>query len=89
MPAVEVHVARTGFANVLGAMRDWLDHNGAGPVKFETATQDSGTILVRVEFGQDEPAREFATAFAGQITPAAAPPPGRGLHGSVEMRDTG
>ena len=75
MSAVELHLERAAFANTLGAMRDWLDHNGAGAVKFETASETGGTILVRVEFGNAELATDFANAFAGQLAPIAGPPP--------------
>ena len=63
MPAVELHLDRTAFANALGAMRDWLDHNGVGPVKFETSSDPAGTILIRVEFGDPDTAQGFASAF--------------------------
>lgn len=78
MPAVELHLDRAAFANALGAMRDWLDHNGAGPVKFETTSEPSGTILVRVEFGDGERAQAFASAFGGHViaVPEQEPPPG-------------
>ena len=63
MTAVELHVARTAFADTLGAMRDWLDRQDAGPVKFETAGREDGTIHIRVEFGRADLAQEFATRF--------------------------
>jgi hypothetical protein len=69
MPAVELHLDRAGFANALGAMRDWLDHNGVGQVKFETSSEPAGTILIRVEFGGADAAQGFASAFSGQVIP--------------------
>jgi len=63
MPAVETRILRASFANMLGAMRDWLDNNATGPVKFETASEGGGTILIRVEFTRDEQAQDFAARF--------------------------
>src|SRR5205085_900600 len=60
---IELRIPRPGFANALGAMRDWLDRHGAGSVKFETATEDDGRILIRVEFAQPELAGSFAAEF--------------------------
>jgi hypothetical protein len=70
MPAVEIRIARAKFADTLGAMRDWLDHNASGPVKFETASEAGGTILIRVEFARTELAQEFAAEFPGSSASA-------------------
>lgn len=73
MPAVETRITRSSFADTLGAMRDWLDRNPTGPVKFETASEESGAILIRVEFGRDDLAQEFAARFPSEAAAVLAP----------------
>ena len=77
MPAVETRITRASFADTLGTMRDWLDHNASGPVKFETESQENGVILIRVEFAGDEVAQDFAARFpseAAAVRPVVPPP---------------
>ena len=63
MRIVEVTVAVAGLGDTLGEMRDWLDRNKCGPVKFETATNAPGAVLVRLEFSEREPAEAFEQHF--------------------------
>jgi hypothetical protein len=51
-------------------MRRWLGHNNCAPAIFETATAIPGTVLVHVEFREDEDAGAFERAFAA-VTEAA------------------
>ncbi|HEX3535709.1 MAG TPA: hypothetical protein VHU15_03005 [Stellaceae bacterium] len=75
MPAVETRITRRSFADTLGAMRDWLDHNASGPVKFETASTDDGVIVIRVEFDRDDQAQQFAAKFPSEAAAARIVPP--------------
>jgi len=45
MRIVEVRSERAAFPRTLGAMREWLDRNGRPLVRFETATDDSSSII--------------------------------------------
>src|SRR4051812_12942100 len=80
MPAVEIRIARAKFADTLGAMRDWLDHNASGPVKFETASEAGGTILICVDF---PPAPPGAGPEGPTPTPPAPAKSGRGGGGGA------
>jgi hypothetical protein len=75
MPAVETRITRASFADTLGAMRDWLDHYASGPVKFETASEDGGVVLIRVEFAADDLARDFANRFPSEAAAVLPPMP--------------
>jgi hypothetical protein len=75
MPAVETRITRASFADTLGAMRDWLDRNASGPVKFETASGDDGVIVIRVEFGREDQAQEFAAKFPSEAAAVHGPIP--------------
>ena len=66
MPTVETRIARASFAEALGAMRDWLDNNATGSIKFETASAEDGTILIRVEFTNPDQAQSFAAEFPSE-----------------------
>ena len=65
MPAVDLHVNRTGFGESLSDMRRWLDHKHCTPASFETTTEPAGTVLVRVEFTEAEDAEAFKRDFGG------------------------
>lgn len=64
MRVVQVRVTRTDFADMLGAMRAWLDRNNRPLVRFETATE-GGDILVNVQFDDDALAETFRQHFDG------------------------
>ena len=72
MNIVEIMVSVATFGDVLGAMRDWLDRNKCGPVKFETATEGPGSVRVRLEFDQPRFAEAFQQRFAETQLPQAA-----------------
>jgi hypothetical protein len=63
---VQVSVSRTGFADMLGAMRSWLDRHSRPLVRFETATEDD-TILIRVQFDDDALGDAFGQEFGGTL----------------------
>jgi hypothetical protein len=50
-------------------MRSWLDHMGYQPIGFR---QMVDRPLCRVDFMDEFQAREFASAFSGQVLPASA-----------------
>ena len=45
MRVVQVLVSRAGFAETLGAMRDWLDRNNRPLVRFETTSDGESRWL--------------------------------------------
>jgi hypothetical protein len=66
MRVAEVRVVRAGFADVLGAMREWLDRNDRPLAHFETEADDSGSIItIKVRFESDDLAELFRGAFNG------------------------
>ena len=72
MNIVEIMVSVATFGDALGAMRDWLDRNKCGPVKFETATDGPGLVRVRLEFDQAASAAAFQQRFGETQLPQAA-----------------
>ncbi|HEX3536494.1 MAG TPA: hypothetical protein VHU15_06980 [Stellaceae bacterium] len=72
MHVIEIMVSVATFGDVLGAMRDWLDRNKCGPVKFETATEAPGSVRVRLEFDQSGFAEAFQQRFGDAQLPQAA-----------------
>jgi hypothetical protein len=72
MTVSEIMVSVATFGDVLGAMRDWLDRNKCGPVKFETATEAPGCVRVRLEFDEPGFAGAFQERFGETRLPQAA-----------------
>lgn len=72
MHIVETLVSVAEFGEALGAMRSWLDQNKSGPVKFETASEPSGGIRIRLEFEQPGFAEAFMQRFGEAQLPRAA-----------------
>jgi len=54
MRVVELRIDRRALGETLGAMREWIDRVGAGPVKFESETDPNGLVVIRLEFGRAE-----------------------------------
>jgi hypothetical protein len=54
MRAVELRVERKAVGELLSEMREWIDRVRPGPVKFASASNPNGQVLVRLEFSQDE-----------------------------------
>jgi hypothetical protein len=66
MRVAEVRVVRAGFADVLGAMREWLDRNDRPLAHFETeADENGGVITIKARFESDDLAELFRRAFNG------------------------
>lgn len=64
MHVVELRVERSAFAEILAKLREWIDRNGADPVKFESATGPSSHILVKLEFSSSGSAAAFRREWA-------------------------
>ena len=64
MRVVQVSVSRAEFADTLGAMRNWLDHNNRPLVRFDTATEGE-TIIIKVQFEDDAVGEAFRDEFGG------------------------
>ena len=64
MHVVELRIERSAFAEILAELREWIDRNGADPVKFESATDRSNRILVKLEFSSSESAAAFRREWA-------------------------
>lgn len=63
---VEVRVVRTAFADILGAMREWLDrYDSPGLVQFETKADAGGGIIIKTQFDSHDFAERFRQAFRG------------------------
>jgi len=75
MQVVEVRIARAGFGDILGEMREWIDRHGGDPVKFDTSTDSNGDIVIRLEFARAELGfafrRDWALAVIGTASAAA------------------
>ena len=65
MCVVEVRSDRADFAKVLAAMREWLDRNDRPSIRFETASEQVGTIMIRVGFRVNDLAEQFSQQFHG------------------------
>jgi len=66
MRVAEVRVVRAGFADVLGAMREWLDRNDRPLAHFETeADENGGIITIKARFENTDLAELFRRAFNG------------------------
>ena len=51
---IEVRVGRSAFAQALSDLREWIDGHGGEPVKFESAGDPNGDIVVRLQFARPE-----------------------------------
>ena len=65
-----VDVAIDDLAHGLNQMRTWLDHMKFQAIGFR---QSPGANICRVDFENEQEARAFAQAFAGQLLNHAAP----------------
>jgi hypothetical protein len=61
---VEVALNTEDLATELGQMRTWLDHMKLQVIGFR---QNPNTNICRVDFEEEQEARLFAQAFAGQV----------------------
>lgn len=72
MQVIEIRIAVAGLGDALGAMRDWLDRNKCGAVRFETATEPPAAVRVRLEFAEPGWAEAFGRQFGSTPMSAAA-----------------
>jgi hypothetical protein len=63
---VEIRRDRENLAEVMSAIREWLDAQRFEPDVFR-CDQDEQTIVCRVEFKFESEARACANAFRGQL----------------------
>ena len=63
MCVVEVRSDRADFAKVLAAMQEWLDCNDRPSIRFETASEQVGTIMIKVGFRANDLAAQFCQQF--------------------------
>jgi hypothetical protein len=66
MRTVDLHISAAAFGESLSDMRQWLDHHDCIPASFDTAPERPGTVLVHVEFGEDNLAAAFERDFGNQ-----------------------
>jgi hypothetical protein len=63
MSAVEIAVPEHKLAARLVAIETWLYKKKCKPVRFETTPEQSGVVLIRVEFDADRMVEAFRRAF--------------------------
>ena len=63
MSAVEIAVPEHKLAARLVAIETWLYKKKCKPVRFETTPEQSGIVLIRVEFDADSLVEAFRRAF--------------------------
>ena len=64
---VEIRRDREALADVMAAVREWLDAQRFEPDAFRCVT-DEESVTCRFEFKVEEEARACANAFGGQLT---------------------
>ena len=65
MSGVDVRINAAELADTFEHMRSWLDHNDCVPANFDTRTGEPDTVLIHVEFEQDDLAEAFQRDFGG------------------------
>ena len=66
MRVVHVRVSQVDFAEILAAMREWLDRKNCRLERFETAAgEEGGSITVKAQFNDDLLAEQFRGEFQG------------------------
>ena len=65
MPGVDLRINAADLADTFEHMRIWLDHEDCVPVNFDQVGDVSGTIVLRVEFENDDLADAFQREFIG------------------------
>ena len=63
MREVEVRLKGWKMADALAELRNWLDHNGVAPVKFDICRAATGSLLVRIVFKAKREADLFQQDF--------------------------
>jgi hypothetical protein len=65
MSLIMVRVSQVDFAEILAAMREWLDRNNCLLEEFETEAGDDGSIVIKAQFADDHAAEPFRREFRG------------------------
>jgi hypothetical protein len=65
MRVVHVRVSQVDFAEILAAMREWLDRSNCLLEEFGTEAGDGGGIIVNAQFAEDDLAELFRREFQG------------------------
>jgi hypothetical protein len=66
MRVVHVRVSQVDFAEILAAMREWLDRDNCWLERFETEAGDGGSvIIIKAQFPDDDLAEPFRRDFQG------------------------
>ena len=65
MRVIHVRADRTDFAQILSAMREWLDRKNCRVERFETEAGDGGSVIIMAQFDDDLLAELFRREFQG------------------------
>jgi len=65
MSRVDLRIAAGELAGTFDHMRIWLDHRDCVPVIFDPIGNQTGTIVLHVEFEEDALADAFRQEFGG------------------------
>jgi hypothetical protein len=64
MYPIDIRVSAVDLAGILGAMRQWLDHNHLTPSLFHTARDGPDHAIVHTRFAVQDHAELFRTRFS-------------------------
>lgn len=67
MPAFELKVNFADLPDILGAMREWLDHNRMNMTHFYSLTDRQGIVTINVGFGLEDHTELFRQRFAAIV----------------------
>ncbi len=65
MPGIDLRINAAELTDTFEHMRTWLDHNDCIPVNFDQIGDQNGTIIIHVEFENDDLADAFQREFMG------------------------
>ena len=65
MPGIDLRINAADLADTFEHMRVWLDHEDCIPVNFDQIGDQHGTIIIHVEFENDDLADAFQREFIG------------------------
>ena len=63
MHPINIRVNTVGLPDLLGAMREWLDHNRLNLTVFRYTKDGPDHSMVQVEFADQEQAEQFRVRF--------------------------
>jgi hypothetical protein len=64
MHPINIRVSTADLADMLGAMREWLDHNRLNLTVFRFANDGPAHSMVQVDFADQQQAELFRSRFA-------------------------